>query len=320
MFLNKCPLCEDQNVVTMYNKGTSEYVNCNNCGIFIISNPALLEIWNYDKSDLMKISAIVRQYNLYSLKPPIMIYSSAASESDVKESENPTLRIKDAIEQFPRKVTDRFDKALLNLSRMSPGIGAKFTIQQKDFPVFYIDNPEEKIQQMLYIMEHLIKEGYVEGSPTIPSEIRITPKGWGRIYDLEQTKNPSSKTGFIAMWFDESMNNASEAIKRAIRNAGYDPLRIDDLQHNHNGKIDDRIIAEIRRSKFVVADFTGNRGGVYFEAGFAMGLGIPVIWMVRSDRVNEDLHFDTRQYNHIVWKDEDDLYNQLYNRIRATIV
>ena len=35
----------------------------------------------------------------------------------------------------------------------------------------------------------------------------------------------------------------------------------------------DRIIAQIRASKFVVADFTRNRGGVYYEAGFALGLG-----------------------------------------------
>lgn len=41
----------------------------------------------------------------------------------------------------------------------------------------------------------------------------------------------------------------------------------------HSNKIDDEIIGEIRRSAFIVADFTGHRGGVYFEAGFAMGLG-----------------------------------------------
>ena len=46
-------------------------------------------------------------------------------------------------------------------------------------------------------------------------------------------------------------------------------VRIDRLEHNR--KIDDEIIAEIRRSRYLVADFTGNRAGVYFEAGFALG-------------------------------------------------
>ena len=33
-------------------------------------------------------------------------------------------------------------------------------------------------------------------------------------------------------------------------------------------------MAEIRRSRFVVADYTGQVNGVYFEAGFALGLGL----------------------------------------------
>ena len=54
----------------------------------------------------------------------------------------------------------------------------------------------------------------------------------------------------------------------------------------------------------VVADFThgraGARGGVYYEAGLARGLGLPVIWTCREDMFDE-LHFDTRQYPHIGW-------------------
>ena len=79
------------------------------------------------------------------------------------------------------------------------------------------------------------------------------------------------------------------------------------------------IVAEIRRSSLLVADFTGHRGGVYFEAGLAMGLGIPVIWTCRTDCVSE-LHFDTRQYNHIVWTDVPELKTKLVNRIAATVV
>jgi len=63
----------------------------------------------------------------------------------------------------------------------------------------------------------------------------------------------------------------------------------------HNEKIDDLIVAEIRKSGLVVADFTGDRGGVYFEAGYARGLGLPVIWPCRKDWL-EKLHFDTEHY------------------------
>ena len=73
----------------------------------------------------------------------------------------------------------------------------------------------------------------------------------------------------------------------------------------------------------MVADFTqgedGARGGVYFEAGFAQGLGIPVIYSCHKDSIDK-LHFDTRQYAHIVWKNSKELRVGLLNRIRARIV
>jgi hypothetical protein len=60
------------------------------------------------------------------------------------------------------------------------------------------------------------------------------------------------------------------------------------------------------------------RGGVYFEAGFAQGLGIPVIWTCRSDQISH-VHFDTRQFNHILWTTPEDLKVRLFNRIGAVV-
>ena len=107
------------------------------------------------------------------------------------------------------------------------------------------------------------------------------------------------------MWFDRSMDELLyKGLEPAIEAAGYKPFLIN--QKPHLGKIDDQIIAEIRRSRFVVADFTHEnegsvRGSVYYEAGFAHGLEMPVIFTCRKDLL-DDLHFDTRQYPHIPWK------------------
>jgi hypothetical protein len=60
------------------------------------------------------------------------------------------------------------------------------------------------------------------------------------------------------------------------------------------------------------------RRGVYFEAGLALGLGMPVIWTAR-DNMKSEIHFNTRQYNHIFWKEESDLRIRLYNRIIALL-
>ena len=101
--------------------------------------------------------------------------------------------------------------------------------------------------------------------------------------------------------FSGVLNEAyQDGLQVGIMNAGYDPVRVDRVEHTN--RIDDEIIAQIRISSFIVADFTGHRGGVYFEAGFALGLDLPVIWTCRKDDMAH-LHFDIRQYNTIDWDD-----------------
>jgi len=48
-----------------------------------------------------------------------------------------------------------------------------------------------------------------------------------------------------------------EVFAKAISEAGFKPHRVD--QREYNDKIDDEIIVQIRRSRFIVADFTGHR-------------------------------------------------------------
>ena len=144
-----------------------------------------------------------------------------------------------------------------------------------------------------------------------------------RIYVEEQLrKRGLGRQGFVAMWFDPSMNEVYEdGIKPAIEAAGYKPHKID--QEAFLGPIVDRIVAEIRKSRFVVADFTtspecGDRGGVYYEAGFAHGLGIPVIHTCRKDSMKA-LHFDTNHLNHLIWTTPEELKHRLKYWIEATI-
>jgi len=167
----------------------------------------------------------------------------------------------------------------------------------------------------------LIEHGIVTEESVYRRHIKeITVKGYQRLEELKKTR-PNSAQAFVAMWFDDTMNDAWEkGFEPAIIDAGYKPMRID--RKEHINKIDDEIIAEIRRSRFVVADFTSKpkeaRGGVYYEAGFAHGLNIPVIYTCRKDRL-DDVHFDTRQFNHLTWKTPEYLRKDLSRRISAVI-
>jgi len=172
-----------------------------------------------------------------------------------------------------------------------------------------------------YLIEYLIEQKWVECLKSKINEgIRITVSGYVCLAELEKTVVNSSQA-FVAMWFDKSLKETYEnGIKPAVESAGYRPLRID--QKEHINRVDDEIIAEIKRSRFVIADFTQDnkeaRGGVYYEAGFAHGLNIPVIYTCRKDCI-ENIHFDTRQFNHIVWENPEDLLQQLTTRILAVI-
>ena len=123
---------------------------------------------------------------------------------------------------------------------------------------------------------------------------------------------------FVAMWFDDSMKDAYDrGFAPGISDAGFTPIRID--QKLTNKGISDEIKAEIRMAQFTVADFTGQRQSVYYEAGFANGLGREVIWCCRTDDVNK-LHFDIKHLGHVVWKDAVDLRKRLTDSIRANII
>ncbi|MCY4542815.1 MAG: hypothetical protein OXB95_10565 [Rhodobacteraceae bacterium] len=188
---------------------------------------------------------------------------------------------------------------------------------------------------MRWLLDELLAAGLIRNT----SSESQTPRYMLTFEGLHRLKTGGealvSNNAFVAMWFDKEVWMAFErGIKPAIKNAGFEPLRIDRV--HHVGKIDDEIVAQIRRSRFMVCDLTSSllddpdaesgmtpvaRGGVYYEAGFAHGLGKKVIWTCRRDVV-EHIHFDLRQYNCILWErgKEEELQEDLNTRIRAVIV
>ena len=151
-----------------------------------------------------------------------------------------------------------------------------------------------------------------------------------RLWVEEQLRERSSNEQvFVAMWFDECLKEEAykEGFAKGIERAGYKAKRTDD-DTLHSDKLDDRVMADIRQSRIVVADFTCDvanvrrkrtglaNGNVHYEAGFAHGLGRPVIYTCR-DTCKDYLRFDTRQINHIFWKDAADLARQLQERLEG---
>lgn len=188
-----------------------------------------------------------------------------------------------------------------------------------------------KVNDVEYLLRFLEDQNLITSPPKVMSVTeRCILTANGHVH-LAKSGNRivDSMQAFVAMWFDPSLDDAFyQGIKPGIEKCGYSAKRI--KQSERLNKIDDQIIAEIRRSKFVVVDLTegevgraedgtitgDTRGSVYYEAGFAHGLDIPVIFTCSKNSPGK-MHFDIQQYPCIFWNTPEELKSRLASRISA---
>jgi hypothetical protein len=209
---------------------------------------------------------------------------------------------------------ERANRVLLEMARETKIFGVP--IRLFALPEVWAVAESFKLAELQFILRYLEERKYVRFLNDGNGHSHLTGNGFREIDRLRETRGESI-LGFVAMWFDSQMDVIwRDGLKPAIEAAGYEPIRLDETEHNN--KICDEIIAKIRRARFVVADCTGQSRGVYYEAGFATGLGVPVLFTFREG--DEDgLHFDVRQFNTVRWTDAADLKSKLTTRICATI-
>ena len=136
---------------------------------------------------------------------------------------------------------------------------------------------------------------------------QLTLEGWKHYGALRQART-ESRVAFIAMKFgdDELERVVRTCFRPAVTRTGFE-LR--DLQdHKRAGLIDDQIRAGLLAARFVLADLTHDSFGAYWEAGFADGLGLPVIYTCkRAKWEGAKSHFDTNHMVTVLWDVEDGL-------------
>lgn len=313
----KCFFCNSTcKASIMPEKSYSTAYCCSYCGDYLLDRQDSARLSSQSDSKF-KIACILNERRLKGLGG---IALSNKTDKVNKVCGHPQVSIDDILDEFPKKASDFFNRTILNLSRLAkrPFEGIKLEAEMAHLLLFTSEHEECNA-----ILRELAQQGFIRFLETKRGpQLRyffLTTKFWEKVENL-QKEEVDNKRAFVAMWFDESMNDYyKDGIKKAIEDAGYLPVRID-LQ-DFNEKICDEIIAEIKRSKFLIADFSKMRSAVFFEAGFAKGLGREVIYTIMKKYIEElKFNFDTRQYNHIVYDSPEDLRKQLYNRICATIV
>lgn len=198
----------------------------------------------------------------------------------------------------------------------SGGPGCEWKIRTLlDYPLVAARDPQELDAYLQYFEER----GMLKLCAKLDdgNTYQLTIPGWQEIEPIPPLGGTPGRC-FVAMSFDPSLDVAYElGIKRAVRDCGFEVVCMKEVTTIEG--ITDRLLAEIRRAQFVIADFTGQRGGVYFEAGFARGLGRDVIWLCRKDDL-PNVHFDTKHFGHVLWETPADLFEKLTTCIRANIV
>lgn len=303
MFFYNCPVCKSTSKKLPMD-ADGDRVVCPRCGEFSISRTAI--------------------YLLGGISPEGRQIANLSGW--IRENQGVTIttsNLEDLLAQRTPSVSERAEKLMLAIEMSSKFIGDEVDISYGNDGNHWLSYSwSQSGEEIKFLIEKfLLEEGHwITKSENflLETKVQITPSGYAFLENVRQEKGAGVQ-GFCAMWFDDEVSPIwTDAIYPAIEGAGYKPVRIDKVEHSN--RIDDEIMSQIRRSRFVVADFTGNRGGVYFEAGFALGLGLPVIWTVQSKQL-KDIHFDNRQYNFLQW-DLDSLpqfRKNLQNRIEAIL-
>jgi len=320
---NKCLFCGNAcEIDPVPNMHTVKDYKCKYCGIYLIDVHYFINHSNInDTENKFKMACVLNERRLKGFGGVVL---SKKTDKGRKICNHPIISVDELLEEFPKKASDFLNRALLNLSRL---------LKQQPFEIIKLDLATNKGGLHLFIpdqqgcqafLRELAEQEYIRFNKTPTGSIQfhvfsLTTKFWEIVENLEK-REVGNKRAFVAMWFDMSMDDYyKNGIKKAIEESGYVPVRID--LKDFNEKICDEIIAEIKRAKFMIADCSEYRTAVFFEAGFAKGLGREVIFTVRKEDVDKlKEHFDTRQYNHIVYDSPEDLRKKLFNRIGATIV
>lgn len=137
--------------------------------------------------------------------------------------------------------------------------------------------------------------------------VSLSPHGW-EIHEEEKRGQFDGKYGFVAMQFGDDELDAfiRDVVKPAVRDdIGYGV--VDMREVSQAGVIDNIMRIQIRDAAFIIADLTHDNHGAYWEAGYAEGLGKPVIYICEQTKFDKKKsHFDTNHCTTVLWSRNDD--------------
>jgi nucleoside 2-deoxyribosyltransferase len=308
--MTPCPVCE--NILNKSeNRVEITYNECPRCGAYSISTTAIQTLPYHLKS--YERSRAILSHALYKLTQKEQ-WAKLNDDLIVKILNNTNL---------PNH-TEQLDNLIVWIATKQPKYGG--CLEKISIDSISAVGTED-IASFNFVMNHAITLGFVSavsigvyGFGVEFSDVSLTFAGWSRLDEI-QRGSTITRLAFMAMKFNDSETDIiyKDHFKLAVAACGFELKRLDDSQPA--GLIDDRMRVEIRQSRFMIADLTHQNNGAYWEAGYAEGLGKPVIYTCRKDVFDKGTHFDTNHHLTVVWESDklQEAVEKLKNTIRATL-
>jgi hypothetical protein len=314
----KCPVCAASNLSSVQNRQMSQYFECPGCGAYAMTLTAIAVLQGTLKQSDEKERRAKLSHAIYKM-------SRGGKWAEISsELLNAILQgtLPAPSDQLNNLVTWLATQGRLG-SRIDASLSVVPAIGAIDFSGFAFIAEEARKRGLIDSKIQTMTSLGPRGDQYVVTPMQLTVAGWDRVEALRRAR-PDSRIAFMAMPFGKPELDAMYFghFQTAVKAAGFTLKRLDEDQPA--GLIDDRLRVEIRQCRFLIADLSHGNGGAYWEAGYAEGLGKPVIYTCEKsvfDDRTKGTHFDTNHHLTVVWESAAPMVaaTKLKATIRATL-
>lgn len=204
---------------------------------------------------------------------------------------------------IPVTIEDKGNRLLQYLYRHSSAPGEPVVIHplSSNYNLTYSPNQQE----LVYIIDKLRNEHLLTREGLT---FQLTETGWSEADAERKNLKPCS----VLISNEEDLRTEWLArLLPKIEQHGYLPRLLTHEKTQNSEKYSLEMIAD---SKLIIADLTGQAPEVYFAAGYALGLNIPLIWTVNSSAADK-LPVKIQEIRPIVWDTVEELAVFLQQRL-----
>lgn len=304
-----CIVCGEENVnvesVRVGRYEANKKYSCSDCGVFSLSKDA----WDCIERSLNAEEKRKLERYLYETrsKPDRLIISCQPAPKDWQGLVIDFDSIQELYEDDGSPL-NKYENTIRRIAEADKTFGHIFSCLSDRWLVPTMDDDEADA-----ILSALDNDGYID--EITDGDFTLTAEGLRYAAELAATARTESTSVFIAACFDDVLKDSRDTIQSVVNSLGYKSRIVN--REPHNEFIDLKIYELIRESRFVVADLTCNRQSVYYEVGFAHGLGLEVILTCRKDHFadkndeSKRVHFDINHRNILTWENTAELSEKL---------